>query len=117
LFVTGYIWGQMVMRILVDGGSTVNIMLKSTMNDLGITIEELCKSQMMIQGFNLEGQRVISMIRLELMIGDLTTSSIFHVTDPKTSYKLMFGRPQLYEHGLVVSTLHHCLKYYWEGEN
>jgi len=39
----------------VDGGSTVNIMPKSTMNDLGITVEELSKSRTMIQGFNLEG--------------------------------------------------------------
>jgi len=44
LFVTRYIRGQMVNRILVDGGSKVNIMPKSTMNDLGITIRELSKS-------------------------------------------------------------------------
>jgi len=55
LFVTSYIRGQKVKFIVLDGGSVVNIMPKSTMNDLGITIEELSKSQMMIQGFNLEG--------------------------------------------------------------
>ena len=33
LFVTGYIQGQKVKRILVDGGSAINIMPKSTMND------------------------------------------------------------------------------------
>ena len=64
LFVTGYIWGQKVKRILVDGGSTVNIKPKSTVNNLRTTIEELSKSQLMIQDFNLEGQRTISMIWL-----------------------------------------------------
>ena len=34
LFVTGYIREQRVKRILVDGGSAINIMPKSTMNDL-----------------------------------------------------------------------------------
>ena len=34
-------------------------MPKSTMQDLGITIEELSKIRTMIQGFNLEGQRAI----------------------------------------------------------
>ena len=106
LFVTGYIREQKVRRILVDGGSAVNIMPKSTMNDLGITVEELSKSRTMIQGFNLEGQRAIGMIRIELIIGDLTTSSIFHVIDAKTSYRLLLGRPWLYEHGIVASTLH-----------
>jgi len=55
LFVAGYIGGQKVKCILVDGGFAINIMPKSTMNDLEITIVELSKSRMMIQGFNLEG--------------------------------------------------------------
>jgi len=64
LFVAGYIKRQEVDRILVDGGSVINIMPKSKMHDLGITIEELSKSRTMIQGFNLKGQRAIGMIPL-----------------------------------------------------
>jgi len=63
------------------------------MHDLGITIEELSKSRTMIQGFNLEGQRAISMIRVKLVMGDLSTSSTFYVVDVKTYYKLLLGRP------------------------
>jgi len=77
----------------VDGGSAVNIMPKSKMNDLGITMKELSKSQTMIQGFNLEEQRAIDMIRVEVIMGDLMTSSIFHVIDARTSYRLLLGRP------------------------
>jgi len=83
LFVNGYITEQKVDRILIDGGLAVNIMPKSTTHDLAITIEELSKSQIMIQGFNLEGQRVIGMIRVKLVMGDLSTSSIFHVIDAR----------------------------------
>jgi len=74
LFVTGYIREQKVKRILVDGGSAVNIMPKSTMQDLGITVDDLSKSRMVIQGFSLDSQRAIGMIRLELTMGDLSTS-------------------------------------------
>jgi len=116
LFVIGYIRGQKIKRILVDGGSAVNITPKSTMNDLGTTVEELSKSWMMIQGFNVEVQRAIDMICLELTMVDLSTTSIFHVIDSKTSYKLLLGRPWLHEHGVVASTLHQCLKYYRDGE-
>ena len=56
LFVIGYIREQKVKRILVDGGSAVNIMPKSTMNDLEITMDDLSKSRMVIQGFSLESQ-------------------------------------------------------------
>jgi len=41
LFMASYIKEHKVDRILVDRGSTVNIMPKSTMHDLGITTEEL----------------------------------------------------------------------------
>ena len=85
------------MRILVDCGSAVNIMPKSTIYGLGISIKELSKCRMMIQGFNLEGQRAIVMTRLELTIGDLTTSSIFYVIDSKTSYKLMIRYPWIHK--------------------
>ena len=56
------------------------------------------------------------MICVKLVMGDLSTSSIFHVIDTKRSYKMLLGRPWLYEHGIVASTLHQCLKYYWGGE-
>jgi len=91
-------------------------MPKSTMNDLGISVEELSKSRMMIQGFNLEGQCAIGMIRLELAMSDLSTISIFHMIDSKTSYKLLLGWSWLHEHGVVASTLHQCLKYYHDWE-
>jgi len=44
LFVTGYIREQKVRRIIVHRGSAVNIMPKSTMNDLGIIVRELSNS-------------------------------------------------------------------------
>ena len=53
LFVAGYIKEIKVKSILVDGGSTVNIMPKSTMNELEITVEELSKSRMVFQRFSL----------------------------------------------------------------
>ena len=40
---TGYVKEQKVNCILVDGGSAINVMPKSTMHDLGITMEEPSK--------------------------------------------------------------------------
>jgi len=52
------------------------------------------------------------MIRVKLVMGVLSMSSIFHVINAKTSYKLLLGWPWLHEHGIVASILHQCLKYY-----
>jgi len=86
-FVIGY-WlytGQKVKGIFAYDCSTINLMPKSIMNDLGITVEELSKSQMMVQGFNIEGQCAIDMICLELAMGNLSTTSTLHVIDSNTS--------------------------------
>ena len=47
-FVSGYIRGERVSRILINDGSAVNIMPKGTMRRLGISMEELSKSQLVI---------------------------------------------------------------------
>ncbi|KAM1040592.1 hypothetical protein ACFX15_029347 [Malus domestica] len=62
LFVYGYIREHKVNRMLVDGGSAINIMPKSTMTTIGIKVDELSLSCLLIQGFNQGGQRAMSMI-------------------------------------------------------
>ncbi|XP_074271002.1 uncharacterized protein LOC141594921 [Silene latifolia] len=91
-------------------------MPKATMEELRISVSELAKSRLMIQGFNLGGQKAIGMIRVEISMGDMLSTTLFQVIDAKTSYKLLLGRPWLHENGVVASTLHQCLKYYRDGE-
>ncbi|KAM1212301.1 hypothetical protein ACFX2G_003942 [Malus domestica] len=115
LFVSGYVREHKVSRMLVDGGSAINIMPKSTMTTIGIKVDELSLSRLLIQGFNQGGQRAMGMVRVEMTIGELKSSTIFHVIDAKTSYGLLLGRPWIHANGVVPSTLHQCLKFYQEG--
>ncbi|KAM1094242.1 hypothetical protein ACFX2B_009148 [Malus domestica] len=50
-----------------------------------------------------------------MTIGELKSSTIFHVIDARTSCSLLLGRPWIHENGVVPSTLHQCLKFYLEG--
>ncbi|KAB2635364.1 hypothetical protein D8674_025898 [Pyrus ussuriensis x Pyrus communis] len=111
----GYVREYKVNRMLVDGGSAINIMPKSTMTIIGIKVNELSLSRLLIQGFNQGGQRAMGMIRVEMTIGELKSSTIFHVIDARTSYSLLLGRPWIHANGVVPSTLHQCLKFYREG--
>ncbi|KAM1794247.1 hypothetical protein ACFX11_034744 [Malus domestica] len=52
LFVSGYVREHKVSHMLVDGGSAINIMPKSTMTTIGIKMDELSLSRLLIQGFN-----------------------------------------------------------------
>ncbi|KAM2770581.1 hypothetical protein PS2_013221 [Malus domestica] len=115
LFVSGYVRKHQVNRMLVDGGSTINIMPKSTMATIGIKVDELSLSRLLIQGFNQGGQRAMGMIRVEMTIGEFKSSTIFHVIDARTFYGLLLGRPWIHANGVIPSTLHQCLKFYREG--
>jgi hypothetical protein len=55
------------------------------------------------------------MIRLNLTIDELTSSTLFHVIDAKRSYSLLLGRPWVHGNGVVASTLHQCFKFYQDG--
>ncbi|KAA0042105.1 retrotransposon gag protein [Cucumis melo var. makuwa] len=94
---------------------TVNIMSKSTMRQLGILMDGHSNSKLVIQGFNQSNQRVIGMIRLELIIGDLKASALFHVIDSRTTYKLLLDHPWIHGNGVVTSILLQCFKFYQDG--
>ena len=115
LYVSGYAREQKIDRILIDGGLAVNILPKMTMRRLGLTMEELSHSRLVIQGFNQGGQCAIGMIPLELIIGELTSNVLFHVIDAKTTYNILLGRPWIHENGIVPSTLHQCFKFLQSG--
>ncbi|KAL0456183.1 UNVERIFIED_CONTAM: hypothetical protein Slati_0957500 [Sesamum latifolium] len=115
LFVNGYVREQKVNRILIDGGSAVNILPLRVLKELGISIDELSNSRLMIQGFNQGGQRVVGIIRMQLTVEDMVSTALFHVIDAKTSYNMLLGRPWLHENAVVPSTWHQCFKYCHNG--
>lgn len=102
-------------RILIDGGSAVNILPLRTLKELEIQMEELSGNRLMIQGFNHEGQRTLGTIRLDLLIDDMSSTALFQVIDARTSYNMLLGCPWLHENGVIASTWHQCLKYCRDG--
>ncbi|KAL0402534.1 UNVERIFIED_CONTAM: Transposon Ty3-G Gag-Pol polyprotein [Sesamum latifolium] len=79
LFVAGYVREQKVNRILIDGGSVVNILPLRILKELRIPIDELSNSRLIFQDFNQGGQRADGVIRLQLTMEDMVSTAIFHV--------------------------------------
>ncbi|KAL0340182.1 UNVERIFIED_CONTAM: hypothetical protein Sradi_4535000 [Sesamum radiatum] len=103
LLVVGYVREQKVNRILINGVSAVNILPLRIVIELGIPIDELSNSRLMIQGFNQGGQRVVGIIRMQLTMVDMVSSALFHVIDAKTSYNMLLDRPWLHKNAVVLS--------------
>ncbi|KAL0416069.1 UNVERIFIED_CONTAM: hypothetical protein Slati_3438800 [Sesamum latifolium] len=106
LFIAGYVREQKVNRILIDGGSEVNILPLRILKELEIPINELSNSRLMMQGFNQGGQRIVGIIRMQLTMEDMVSAALFHVIDAKTSYNVLLDRPWLHENAVVLSTWH-----------
>ncbi|KAK4397454.1 hypothetical protein Sango_1582000 [Sesamum angolense] len=106
LFIAEYVREHKVNRILIDGGSAVNILPLRILKELEIPIDELSNRRLMIQGSNQGGQRAVGIIRMQLTMEDMLSSALFHVIDTKTSYNMLLGRPWLHENAVVPSTWH-----------
>ncbi|KAK4383075.1 hypothetical protein Sango_2811300 [Sesamum angolense] len=95
LFVAGYVREQKVNRILIDGGSAVNILPLRILKELEFPIDELSNSRLIIQGFNQGGQRVVGIIRIQLTMEDMVSSALCHVIDTKTYYNMLLVKKVL----------------------
>ncbi|KAJ1696334.1 hypothetical protein LUZ63_004846 [Rhynchospora breviuscula] len=111
LYITGITSGSKVNRILVDPGSSINILPLKTLRQLSLNVKHLSKEKISILGFNQNSQKALGSITLSFRFGELDTEIKFYVIDAETSYKALLGRPWLHENYLVPSTLHQCVKY------
>ena len=98
-------------RIMIDGGSAINLLPLRTLKRIGYSPKDLSRSNVVIHGFNQSGQEAMGTISLVLKMEALSTYVKFHVIDAATSYNALLGRPWLHENQVVPSTLHQCVKY------
>ncbi|GAA0171787.1 hypothetical protein LIER_25742 [Lithospermum erythrorhizon] len=61
-----------------------------------ISTEDLQQSRIIIQGFNQGGDRTLRKVSVHLVIGELETTSWFHVIDAKVTYNILLGRPWIH---------------------
>lgn len=58
-------------RVMIDGGSIVNILLAKTLDFLGVDPSQLRPSTLLIQGFNQNEQGSLGSIRLKTKFGHI----------------------------------------------
>ncbi|KAA0061241.1 uncharacterized protein E6C27_scaffold455G00760 [Cucumis melo var. makuwa] len=100
-----------VARVLVDNGSSLNIMSRSTLMKLPIDPSYLRPSTMVVRAFDGARREVIGDIDIPLKIGPSTFNVSFQVMDINSSYSCLLGRPWIHSAGAVPSSLHQRLKF------
>ncbi|XP_058783918.1 uncharacterized protein LOC131658667 [Vicia villosa] len=108
--------GTMLSRVLVDTGSSLNVLPKSSLMRLDYSDVEIRPSELMVRDFDGSKRSVFGEVDLPIMIGPQLFTITFFVMDIHASYSCLLGRPWIHAAGAVTSTLHQKLKFATQGK-
>ena len=100
-----------VARILVDTGSSADIIFKNTLERMEINPSEIAEDPNPIVGLSGEATMTLGTINLLVKADSMTKIVEFWVIDRPTSYNAIVGTPWLNSMQAIPSTYHMCLKF------
>ena len=103
-------------NVLVDTGSSLNVMAKSTLDQLSYRGPPMRRSGVVVKAFDGSRKSVIGEVDLPITIGPFVFQITFQVMDIQAAYSCLLGRPWIHEAGAVTSTLHQKLKFVRNGK-
>ncbi|XP_070002528.1 uncharacterized protein [Nicotiana sylvestris] len=103
--------GYYVKRVMLDGGSGVDICPLSTLQHMGIGTERIRPNNVCVHAFDGIKRDTIGKIDLILTIGPVDFKVTFQVLDMDTSYNFLLGRPWIHATGAAPSNLHQMVKF------
>ncbi|XP_033146078.1 uncharacterized protein LOC117133602 [Brassica rapa] len=113
LTVTLLVANCMVKRILVDSGSSSNIIFQAAYQSLGLEEGTLIRKATPLIGFSREVKQATREIFLPIYAEGVSLLTRLHVVDCHSSYNMILGRAWIHGMRVVPSTLHqettrHC---------
>ncbi|XP_019248372.1 PREDICTED: uncharacterized protein LOC109227627 [Nicotiana attenuata] len=84
--------GHYVKRVMVDGGSSVDVCPLSTLQSMKIDTDRIRPSNVCIRAFDGSARDTIGEINLTMKIGPVDFEIVFQVVDMATSYNFLLGR-------------------------
>ncbi|KAF3532896.1 hypothetical protein DY000_02039500 [Brassica cretica] len=100
-----------VARVLIDTGSSADIIFKDTLEKMGIDQFEIVKYPSPLLGLSGETTMAYGSINLAVKAGTVTRVTEFLVVDRPASYNVIMGTPWLNAMRAIPSTYHLCLKF------
>ncbi|XP_021990920.1 uncharacterized protein LOC110887651 [Helianthus annuus] len=110
LVITLYVANHFVLRILVDNGSSVNIIQLETFKKMDIPQTEITSKSTVLVGFSGEAKNTTGEIKLPVYVEGVNSLQRFCVMDLLSCYNIILGRPWIHDMKAVPSTYHQCVK-------
>ena len=110
LVISLFISNFFVRRILVDVGSSVNIIQYDVLKRMNISETEIIRSTIVLVGFSGERKNTLGEIKLPIHIEGVISIQNFCIIDNLSCGNIILGRPWIHEMKAVASTYHQCVK-------
>ncbi|XP_039030568.1 uncharacterized protein LOC120165045 [Hibiscus syriacus] len=107
--------GHVLSRVLIENGSTLNVIPIVTLKKLSVDSTHIRNCQSIVRAFDGTKNEVLGKIDIPLTICPSTYEVEFLVMDIMPSYNCLVGRPWIHQAGVVPSTLHQKLKFVIKG--
>ncbi|XP_056846391.1 uncharacterized protein LOC130497533 [Raphanus sativus] len=101
----------LVKRILVDNGSSSNIIFHSAYTDLGLELTALTIKATPLVGFSGEVKQTLGEVLLPVYAEGINQATKFLAVDCPSSYNVILGRPWIHDMRAVPSTLHQLVNF------
>ncbi|XP_050914650.1 uncharacterized protein LOC127129531 [Lathyrus oleraceus] len=98
-------------RVLVDTGSSLNVLPKNSLSKLTIEGLLMKPNSLIVRAFDGSRRTMIGEVDLPMKIGPHIFFIIFYVIDIYPAYSCLLGRPWIHSVGAVTLTLHQRLKF------
>ena len=103
-------------KVLIDNGSSLNVMPLSTLMRLPIDRSHMKHTHIVVRAFDGTRREMTEEIKIEIQIGPCIFKVEFQVMDISPSYNCLLERPWIHIAGVVPSTLHQKIKFVTEGQ-
>jgi hypothetical protein len=116
LFIRGHLDGTPVGHMLMDGGTSINILSLPLFKKLSHVEGDLKHTNLSLSGFAGDPTEAKGIICKELTVGSKTMPTTFFVVDIKGRYNVLLRRDWIHANKYVPSTLHQCA-IQWIGDD
>ena len=115
LVVRAIVANTTVHRVLIDNGSSTDIIFASAFDKMGFRRENLDPVNTHLRGFSGEKVLPLGSIQLVLTLGELpcqaTTTARFLIVDAPSAYNMLLGKPSLNAVKAIPSAYHMIIKF------